>query len=192
MRELTYYVAVSIDGFIAGPEGEFDFFLAEGDHRDAINERFNQTIPTQISEALGIPTDGELFDTVLMGWNTYAIGLPTLSTPYSHLRQVVFTSRTPEPVEGVEFTDRDPVEMIRELKAEPGKGIWLCGGGALAAALADEIDRLVLKVNPVILGSGIPLFGERGFAPRSLARTATTAFDSGVVLAEYELMDRVA
>ncbi|MDR2998327.1 MAG: dihydrofolate reductase family protein, partial [Microbacterium sp.] len=180
------YVAVSIDGFIAGPEGEFDFFLAEGDHRDAINERFNQTIPTQINEALGIPTDGDLFDTVLMGWNTYAIGLPMLPSPYNHLRQVVFTGRSPEPVEGVEFTDRDPVEVVRELKAEPGKGIWLCGGAALAATLADEIDRLVLKINPVIIGNGIPLFGERGFSPRALARTATTAFDSGVVLAEYE------
>jgi len=186
MRELTYYVAVSIDGFIAGPEGEFDFFLAEGDHRDAINERFNQTIPTAISEALGIPTDGELFDTVLMGWNTYAVGLPMLPSPYNHLRQVVFTGRAPEPVDGVEFSHRDPVEVVRELKAEPGKGIWLCGGGALAAALADEIDRLVLKVNPVVLGSGIPLFGDRGFAPTALARTATTAFESGVVLNEYE------
>ncbi|UJP09762.1 dihydrofolate reductase family protein [Microbacterium sp. KUDC0406] len=186
MRELTYYVAVSLDGFIAGPGGEFDFFLAEGDHRDTINERFNQTIPTQINEALGIPTDGELFDTVLMGWNTYAVGLPTVPSPYRHLRQVVFTSRTPDPVDGVEFTDRDPVEVVCELKSEPGKGIWLCGGGALAAALAEEIDRLVLKINPVLAGAGIPLFGERRYAPKALARTATTAFESGVVLAEYE------
>ncbi|MFB7249695.1 dihydrofolate reductase family protein [Microbacterium sp. NPDC056234] len=185
MRELTYYVAVTLDGFIAGPNGEFDFLLAEGDHRDAINARFNQTIPTQINEALGIPTDGELFDTVLMGWNTYAVGLPSMPSPYRHLRQVVFTSRAPEPVDGVEFTDRDPVDVVRELKSEEGKGIWLCGGGALAAALADEIDRLVLKINPVLIGDGIPLFGRRGYAPEALARTDTTAFESGVVLAEY-------
>ena len=185
MRELTYYVAVTLDGFIAGPNGEFDFLLAEGDHRDVINERFNQTIPTQINEALGIPTDGELFDTVLMGWNTYAVGLPALPSPYRHLRQVVFTSRAPEPVEGVEFVDGDPVETVRGLKAEEGKGIWLCGGGALAAALADEIDRLVLKINPVLIGEGIPLLGNRPFAPAAWQRTATTAFDSGVILAEY-------
>ncbi|UYO97294.1 dihydrofolate reductase family protein [Microbacterium sp. M28] len=185
MRELTYYVAVTLDGFIAGPNGEFDFLLAEGDHRDLINDRFHQTIPTQFSEALGIPTDGELFDTVLMGWNTYAVGLPDMPSPYRHLRQVVFTRRDPERVEGVEFTDRDPVETVRALKEEDGKGIWLCGGGALAAVLADEIDRLVLKINPVLIGDGIPLFGRRGYAPKALTRTATTAFESGVVLAEY-------
>lgn len=185
MRELTYYVAVTLDGFIAGPDGEFDFFLAEGDHRDAINARFNQTIPTQINEALGIPTDGDLFDTVLMGWNTYAVGLPAMPSPYRHLRQVVFTGRAPEAVEGVEFVDGDPVEAVRVLKAEEGAGIWLCGGGALAAALAEEIDRLVLKINPVLIGDGIPLFGRRGYAPEVLKRTATTAFESGVVLAEY-------
>ena len=185
MRELTYYVAVTLDGFIAGPNGEFDFLLAEGDHRDLINDRFHQTIPTQFSEALGIPTDGELFDTVLMGWNTYAVGLPDMPSPYRHLRQVVFTRRDPERVEGVEFTDRDPVETVRALKEEDGKGIWLCGGGALAAVLADEIDRLVLKISPVLIGDGIPLFGRRAYTPQALTRTATTAFESGVVLAEY-------
>jgi dihydrofolate reductase len=186
MRKLTYFVAMSVDGFIAGPEGEFDFFSGVGDHMTVVGERFRGTVPTALAEMAGVPAEDGPFDTVVMGWNTYAVGLPMLPNPYSHLRQVVFTSRAVEPVEGVEFTDRDPVEVVRELKAEPGKDIWLCGGGALAAALASEVDRLVLKVNPVVLGSGIPLFGDRGFAPTALTRTATTAFDSGVVLAEYE------
>jgi dihydrofolate reductase len=185
MRELTYYVAVSLDGYIAGPGGEYDFLLAEGDHRDVINERFNQTIPTFASEQLGIPTAGELFDTVLMGWNTYAVGLPDVPSPYKHLRQVVFTNRPTEAVPGVEFVSGDALAAVQALKAEPGKGIWLCGGGSLAAQLADQIDRLVLKINPVLIGDGIPLFGPSAYAPRSLSRTATTAFESGVVLAEY-------
>ncbi|MDY7091172.1 MAG: dihydrofolate reductase family protein, partial [Actinomycetota bacterium] len=84
------------------------------------------------------------------------------------------------------LTDRDPVDLVRELKAEPGgSGIWLCGGGTLASALADEIDRLVLKVNPLLLGSGIPLFADRGHHPRSLARVAGRPFGSGVVANEY-------
>jgi dihydrofolate reductase len=123
-----------------------------------------------------------------MGWNTYAVGLPTLPDPYQHLRQIVFTRDHTPPVgsEAVEFTDRDPVELVRELKGEPGKGIWLCGGGALAAVLADQIDRLVLKVNPVLLGAGVPLFGSRDYAPQSWKRVGTQAFTSGVTLAEYE------
>ncbi len=76
--------------------------------------------------------------------------------------------------------------MVRELKRQEGKDIWLCGGGALAATLADEIDRLVLKVNPVLFGSGIRLFGDRPYLPRRLRPSAVTSFESGVVLAEYE------
>lgn len=79
MRELVCYVAVSLDGFIAGPDGEFDAFLAEGDHRDVINERFGQTIPTDMALAQGVPQDQELFQTVLMGWNTMRSGCRTAS-----------------------------------------------------------------------------------------------------------------
>ncbi len=71
------------------------------------------------------------------------------------------------------------------VKAEAGSGIWLCGGGALAAQLAGEIDRLVLKVHPVLFGDGIPLFGRSGYAPEAFTRTASTAFDSGVTLLEF-------
>ena len=185
MRELTYYAAVSLDGYIAGPDGEFDAFLVEGDHMTAIAERFADTLPTAFAASLGVTQDRALFDTVLLGWNTYAVGLPALPSPYSLLRQLVFTHRSPDPVDGVEFTDRDPVAVVRELKERPGSGIWLCGGGALAASLVHEIDRLVIKANPVLLGRGIPLFGASDYSPARFARTSATAFASGVTLLEY-------
>lgn len=187
MRELTYYVAVSIDGFIAGPHDEFDRFLVEGDHAAPIWAKYTGTAPTALAAAAGLSVDGGPFDTVLMGWNTYAVGLPDIPSPYQHLRQIVFTrGRTaPAGAEGIEFTDRDPVEVVRELKAEEGKGIWLCGGGALAGVLRDEIDRLALKRNPVMFGGGIPLFDAGDYAPAAFRPTAITAFDSGVVLEEY-------
>ncbi|WP_336723749.1 dihydrofolate reductase family protein [Cellulosimicrobium cellulans] len=190
MRELTYYVAVSLDGYIAGPDGEFDAFLAEGDHMQPIWARYGGTAPTDLAAAAGLPIADSPFDTVLMGWNTYAVGLPDhhLTNPYRHLRQVVFTRshEAPSGSEGVEFTGSDPAETVRALKREDGKGIWLCGGGALAAVLVDEIDRLALKVNPVMLGAGIPLFGERTYAPLSWRSTSTQTFRSGVTFAEYE------
>ncbi|MGM7699049.1 dihydrofolate reductase family protein [Microbacterium sp. A84] len=187
MRELTYYVAVSIDGYIAGPDGEFDRFLVEGDHMVGIGEKYRGTAPTVLAEKFGFPIDGGPFDTVLMGWNTYAVGLPDLPDPYRHLRQIVFSRGhdAPEGSDGVEFTDRDPVEVVRELKAEEGKGIWLCGGGSLAAVLRDKIDRLALKRNPMLFGDGIPLFEGRGYAPADFRPTAITPYESGVVLAEY-------
>ena len=190
MRELVYYVAVSLDGFIAGPGGEYDAFATEGDHVTAINRRYSDTVASHVAEVAGVEADGSMFDTVLMGWNTYAVGLPYgVTSPYRHLRQIVFTREheaSAERAEGVELTGRDPVEVVRELKAEPGAGIWLCGGGALAAALADEIDRLVLKRYPVLFGAGVPLFGSRDYAPAAFAQASTQVFESGVVFSEYE------
>jgi dihydrofolate reductase len=187
MRDLTYYVAVSIDGYIAGPAGEFDRFLVEGDHAAPIWAKYGGTAPTALADAAGLSVEPSPFDTVLMGWNTYAVGLSDHPSPYRHLRQIVFTREhdAPAGAEDVEFTDRDPVEVVRELKAEDGKGIWLCGGGALAAVLRDEIDRFALKRNPVLFGDGIPLFVPGDYAPAAFRPTAITPFESGVVLEEY-------
>jgi dihydrofolate reductase len=190
MRELVYYVAVSLDGYIAGPAGEFDAFLFEGDHMAALNERFADAIPTHIADALGIHRNGSMFDSVVMGWNTYAVGLPSATSPYRHLRQVVFSrTRTEADIPGehanLTVTDEDPVDVVRRLKAEPGESIWLCGGGALACVLVDEIDRLVLKRHPVTFGDGIPLFSQGAYDPQGFDEVETTAFDSGVVVSEY-------
>jgi dihydrofolate reductase len=186
MRELVYYVGVTLDGFIAGPNGEFDAFPVEGDHADAINERFADTIPTDLAAALGIRQDGAMFDTVLMGWNTYAVGLPMGATsPYRHLRQIVFTASNEAEGENLEVTSEDPVAVVRRLKEQSGASIWLCGGGALAASLAGEIDRLVLKRYPLLFGAGIPLFGARPYAPEQFEEVSTTAFETGAVFSEY-------
>jgi dihydrofolate reductase len=193
MRELTYYVAVSLDGFIAGPQGQYEAFPAEGDHMAALIERFPDTVPTDAAEALGIDPAAGGFDTVLMGWNTYAVGLESgVASPYRHLEQIVFTRShlqvdIGDPV-SLTLTDDDPIAVVRGLKAQTGRdqgGIWLCGGGELATALVDEIDRLVLKRGPVALGQGIPLFAGGSYAPRRFDEVATTAFGSGVVVSEY-------
>lgn len=184
MRELVYYAAVTLDGYIAGPNGEFDAFLIEGDHMDGINARFADTLPTVAADALGIAQKREVFDTVLMGWNTYQVG--GLPSPYSHLRQIVFSRTKTADAENLEVTAEDPVDVVRRLKQEDGADIWLCGGGALAASLADEIGRLVLKRQPLLFGSGIPLFGDRPYHPERFDPVETIAYESGVVFTELE------
>ena len=72
-----------------------------------------------------------------------------------------------------------------ELKRQPGQGIYLCGGGDLAGALLPEIDRLILKRNPVVLGSGIRLFGTTGATIQRFRLVGSRAFESGVVIEEY-------
>lgn len=196
MRELVYYVAVSLDGYIAGPEGQFDGFLGEGDHMPFLNRRFGDAIPTDIATAMGIPQPGTMFDTVLMGWNTYAVGLDTgVTSLYRHLRQIVFSrTRTAADIPGdagdITLTTENPVDVVRRLKSEPGGAIWLCGGGSLASGLGDEIDRLALKRNPVLFGAGIPLFEPGAYAPRDLEEVGTTVFESGVVFSEYVRTER--
>lgn len=187
MRELTYLVAVSLDGRIAGPDGDVSAFPVEGDHVDALVREWPDVLPTHVHAPLRVVADRARFDTVLMGWRTYAVGLPAVDAPYAHLRQVVFSrTRSARDVpSSVELTGEDPVQVVRRLKAEPGTGIWLCGGGALAASLVDEIDRLVLKVNPVVLGAGTPLLDLPAGPPRRFRLERSTAYDSGVVVQEY-------
>lgn len=183
MRTLTYYVATSLDGFIADPDGGYDAFLFEGDLAEHIRSAYADTLPGHVHQALGVTPSGTRFDTVLMGWNTYTPALALgVTSPYPHLRQYVATRRTQIPdAPDVGFT-ADPTGLVRRLRAEPGGGIWLAGGGTLAATLVDEIDELILKVNPVLLGAGIPLFGPSAAAIRRFRLDSAQAFDCGVTL----------
>jgi hypothetical protein len=75
MRELTYYVAVSLDGFIAATDGTFDAFLAEGDHMEAVVSDHADALPAHVLNALGIEPPQTRFDTVIQGWNSYSVAL---------------------------------------------------------------------------------------------------------------------
>lgn len=188
MRNLTYYVACTVDGFIARENGSFDVFPGEGEHYAYLFAEYPETIPGHLRAQLGIGGENRHFDTVLMGRATYEVGTAIgVTSPYPHLRQLVVSSTmgaSPDPA--VELVTGDPVGRVRALKREDGLDIWLCGGGSLAAALYDEIDELVLKVNPVALGAGIPLF--RGpERPRSLRLTDHRTFDGGVAVHSYRV-----
>lgn len=73
---------------------------------------------------------------------------------------------------------------VRELKEQEGLDIWLCGGGKLAAELHDEIDEILLKIHPVTIGEGIPLF-DGPVGPRRFDLTDSTLFSSGVAFMTY-------
>lgn len=186
MRELVYYAAVTLDGRIASPTGAFDAFLFEGDHIAAINEEWADTVPAAMYDALGLQAPRGRFSTVLMGWNTYAAGLQFTDDPYPHLEQVVFSrTRTADDAGGgVRITDHDPREVVAAMKAQDGADIWLCGGGVLASQLRDDIDRLVLKINPVIFGDGPSLFAG-AYSPVPYRLEKSRGFESGVVMNEY-------
>ncbi|MFC9064354.1 dihydrofolate reductase family protein [Streptomyces harbinensis] len=187
MRSLTYYVAVTLDGFIAAPDGGFGFFPIEPDVTEALLPEYPEAVPVQGRKALGLEdVPNRRFDTVLMGWGTYLPALGEgITSPYPHLEQYVFSRTRTGTDPSVRVTAEDPVTVVRELKRrESDLGIWLCGGGKLAAALRPEIDELVIKRNPIVLGSGIPLF-DGPFEPFRFTPVATRAFDSGVSVTRY-------
>ncbi|CAL9503514.1 hypothetical protein SUDANB1_03481 [Streptomyces sp. enrichment culture] len=191
MRKLVYYIAVTLDGRIAGPKGEYDFFPAGTEQQSAAysawaNTLYPETVPTAYRAAAGLAdTPHRSFDTVVMGAATYRAPLEQgVTSPYAHLRQYVVSSTLGHDVDpAVTVVPDDPLTLVRELKREQDSGadIWLCGGGKLAGALLSEIDELVVKHYPVVAGAGIPAF-DGAFDPTVFDVAERTAFPNGVTL----------
>lgn len=189
MRPLTYYVGMSLDGYIAGPNGEVDYFPVSEDHVAQMVAEHPEVLPTHMRRKLEIDAaSNRLFDTVIMGRGTYQPALDVgITDPYAHLRTFVVSARGGLPAVPAVTVVTDPVDTVRLLKAEESElGIWLAGGAQLAAAVADEIDRLVLKVYPVLSGAGTPVLDRRAFAPRSFEHTGSHTLSSGCVILSYE------
>ena len=167
MRKLKYYVACSVDGFIARKDGSFDCFP------------FDDEVVTDYLESL------KSFDVVLMGRKTYEVGLKEGKTdPYPMMKSYVFSRTMKEsPDERVKLVSENVATLVRNLKNETGKDIYLCGGADLATTLFAEnlIDEVILKFNPFLMGSGIPLFG-RAIKQTGLELTDSKIYRSGFVL----------
>ncbi len=178
---LTYHVASTLDGFIAHDDGSWDGFAEGGSHVDEF------LAATQTYAA------------VLMGRKTYesglAMGLPLGAPAYPGRPNYVFsqTMRVPPESAHPELTviaDNVPATVSR-LKQERRGEMWLCGGGSLASALfgANLIDTLILKINPVLFGSGRALVdGLPGLRAFKLLSTRVHE-DTGVIVARYRLVE---
>ena len=148
MRNIVYYVAVSLDGFIAGSGDDISGFVAGG---SGVDQYFN---------------DLKAFETVIMGRKTYEFGykfgLKPGEAPYPHMKHYVFSdSLQLDKIAGNVAILPVDINGVKKLKAENGSDIYLCGGGEFAGWLLDNelIDFLKIKLNPLILGTGIKLFG---------------------------------
>jgi len=172
MAELCYYVASTLDGYIAHEDGTFDGF------------QWDDEVVSDFMEDL------ESFGTVLMGRKTYDVGLKEGKTsPYPSMRQVLF-SRTlkssPDPA--VELVNGKITEFVKSLKVYADRPIWLCGGAEIASTLmnAGLIDRVVVKLNPVIFGGGIQLTSALGNrVPIELENTKV--YGCGILKLTYQI-----
>ena len=181
MAELVYHVAVSLDNFIADQamiDGDISnsLFLFDGDH-----------VPEFLS-------DIQQYDAVLMGGKTYEFGFQFGAKPgepgYKGIKHYIFSNSMQfESNEEVELIKGDAIEFIKNLKQESNGKIWLCGGGELAGSLlkCKLIDQLVLKVNPIMVGAGISLFGD--VKPRFILKLVDTKqYVSGVIKSTYNII----
>ena len=187
MRDLVYYVATTLDGYIAREDGSFADFPWDDAFGAHLLETLPETFPAHLRRD---DAPNRRFDTVLMGRATYEVGQREgITSPYPTLAQYLF-SRTLErsPDNEVTLVTTDALDQVRALKEMDGGDIWLCGGAVLAGDLyaAGLIDELVLKVHPVAFGRGIPLFG-RTVEAGPLALQDVRHFDSGHAIMTYRV-----
>jgi len=150
---VRYQVAVSLDGFIAGPNGEYDWIVMD---------------PSIDFAALY-----KEFDTVVMGRKTYEVAIAEGETGAMPGKDVVVFSRTLPAARypGVRILNDDPRQIVAALKKKPGRDIWLFGGGKLFRSLLDAglVDTVEVAVMPVLIGDGIPLLPPGGATELVLA-----------------------
>lgn len=150
MKEVILNLAASLDGFIAGPQGEYDWCFTDQDY--GMKKFINRV------------------DSTLMGRKTFEISLK-YGPPDPHFTHYVF-SKTVKQTEykNVVLLDSDITSSVKVLKAKEGKGIWLFGGAEIISPLMEEglVDELMISVHPIILGDGIPMFKKGARKPFKL------------------------
>jgi dihydrofolate reductase len=173
MRRVVYHVASTLDGYISDPDDGYAAFPAKGPHVDEY-----------LASLSG-------YDDVLMGRRTYEPAIAAgVANPYPIPRLHVFSRTLHLDHPGVVVHRDDPAGVVRRLKEQPGKPIYLCGGGDLARQLFDAglVDEVLVKLNPLIFSAGQPLV-RGGYRPRNLAlRSAKVYNDVGVLLLAYDVV----
>lgn len=175
MRRVLYRVAVSVDGYIAGPHGEVDWIAQD--------------------PAVDFAKVYESVDTVLLGRRTYELTRQPGAPPWPQGWQIYVFSRTlaPEEHPGVTVVTVEAGPRVAALRAAPGGDIWLFGGGSLFRSLlgAKQVDLVEVLLVPVLLGGGIPLL-ERGAPLTRLALEQMERYPSGLLRLRYRVPDAAA
>jgi dihydrofolate reductase len=168
VRKIILALGISIDGYIARPDGAFDFLFMPKDFSMA---EFFASI-----------------DAAIMGRKTYDVSKAQGGGSFGpKIKNYVF-SRTLPPGErdGMTFVNTSPQALVEEIRQRKGKDIWLMGGGEIARDFlkADLVDELHIGIVPVLLGEGIPLF-PAGFPQRDFELMENKSFSRGLISLKY-------
>jgi dihydrofolate reductase len=171
-RKVFIFIATSLDGYIATEDGSLDWL---------------SSVDTP-GEDYGYGEANEAADTIIMGRKTYD-KVMELADEFPHKNKKVYIlSRKERPVENnIIFTNKNPGDLLRELKTQAGQNIYVDGGAQIIQELMrqDLIDEYIISVLPIFLGSGIPLFGNTG-SQKMLKLKYSNSFASGLVQMAYE------
>lgn len=168
MRRIILGVAVTLDGFIEGPNGEYDWCFTDQDY--------------------GMTDFLKRIDAILMGRKSFEISLKHEGeNPWKDIETFVFSNSLKE-VESpnVKLITGDIVSFVQELKQTKGKDIWFFGGSQLLTTFVNEglIDEYWLSVHPLVLGSGKPLF-QNVMTRKSLKLVSYKVYENGLVSLKY-------
>ncbi len=169
MRKIILGLAVSLDGFIEGSNGEYDWCFTDQDY--------------------GMSAFFQRIDSLFIGRKSYELlqNMGDQAMPgFPKLKEYVFSNTLSGVKEGVTLISGDLAKQVTALREEEGKDIWLFGGASLTASLLNLgfVDELWLSVHPVLLGSGKPLF--QGIRDRiQLQLTDVKTYDTGLVSLTY-------
>lgn len=179
MKKIKLYIAASLDGYIARPDGDLDW-LTKAPNPEAEDFGYNKFLET--------------VDTTLMGNETYKWLLNQgVEDPYPGLKNYVFTRNSTESTGFVEYVNDEPASFAMQIREGNGKDIFLVGGGVIIASIlaAGLIDEIHLTIVPVFLGKGIPLFPTQKKELNILFNTVEVVkYSNGFVLIKMEKPQR--
>jgi dihydrofolate reductase len=169
MRKIILNIAVSLDGFIEGPNGEFDWCFTDQDYgmRDFLIR----------------------IDAIFFGRKSYELMLKMSKNPFPDKIKYVFSKTEKYTEDKTKSVNRDVNKEISSIKNQTGKDIWLFGGAGIITTLINHglVDELQLAVHPLLLGQGKPLFKDiNGIIEFALIDTKT--YSTGLVQLFYELV----
>lgn len=175
MKKVILYIAMSLDGYIADSNGSVTWLSGDGSDSENMGS-YPQFIKT--------------IDTVVLGYKTYHQVVTELSPDkwvYSGMKSYVITHNKIPSNEEIIFTDKSSSDLIKELKSQNGKDIWICGGASIANQLIESglIDKFCISIIPTILGNGIRLFDIHK-NPTDLKLISTCSYN-GITDLVYEL-----
>jgi dihydrofolate reductase len=170
MRKIVLGLGMSLDGYIARPNGAIDFLFMPKDYSMA---PFFATI-----------------DTAIMGRKSFEAGVKLAGGTFNNFGLATYVFSRTQPAgerEGFSIVNQSPATFVKRLRGRPGRNIWLMGGGELARDFlkADLVDELSLGILPVLLGEGIPLFPS-GFPQRNFALLENKTYSKGMIALRYQ------